>query len=137
MFRLRRMGIDTQSEHVIFIHADAVDQGVLGFKPMDRVLVSGEDPETGKCHEITGILNFCDDSLIEIDDIGLSTVAFKDLALPEGTTVRAALAASPTSVDRVRGKLRQPKAARTDGHASVVRRSRTGAALLPKTAPAR
>jgi thymidine phosphorylase len=114
MFRLRRMGIDTHSEHVIFIHADAVAQGVLGFKPMDRVLVTGDDPETGKSHEITGILNFCEDSLLERDEIGLSTIAYSDLGLTEGTIIRAELAASPTSVDKVRSKLRGAKLDRAD-----------------------
>jgi len=119
MFSLRRMGIDTQSEHVIFIHVDAVSQGVLGFKPMDRVLISGDDPDTGKNREITGILNFCEDSLIEIDQIGLSSIAYSDLGLPEGTSVRAALAVSPTSVDKVRGKLRGEKLDRSDFDAII------------------
>ena len=64
MFRIRRMGIDTQSEHVLFIHADAVHSGLLGFKPLDRVRVGGNDPESGKHREITGILNFCEDNLL-------------------------------------------------------------------------
>lgn len=114
MFRLRRMGIDTQSEHVIFIHADAVAQGLLGFKPMDRVLVTGDDPQTGKRREITGILNFCEDSLIERDEIGLSIVAFSDLGLAAGTPVLTKLASSPTSVDKVRSKLRGGKLLRAD-----------------------
>lgn len=114
MFRLRRMGIDTQSEHVIFIHADAVRQGILGFKPMDRVLISGEDPATGKTHEISGILNFCEDSLLDRDEIGLSNVAFSDLGLTIGAPVRAALAVSPTSVDKVRQKLRGKRLERRD-----------------------
>jgi thymidine phosphorylase len=114
MFRLRRMGIDTQAEHVIFIHADAVAEGLLGFQPLDRVLVSGEDPHTGKSHEISGILNFCEDSLLRKDEIGLSTIAFSDLGLSEGVSIRAALAASPTSVDKVRSKLRGDKLSRAD-----------------------
>ena len=114
MFTLRRMGIDTQSEHVIFIHEDAVDRGLLGFKPLDRILVSGEDPSTGKTKEITGILNFCEDSLLRIDEIGLSNVAHSDLALPNATPVRLALSASPTSVDKVRRKLMGSRLERAD-----------------------
>jgi thymidine phosphorylase len=114
MFRLRRMGIDTQSEHVIFIHADAVRKGVLGFKPLDRVLVTGEDPASGETHEISGILNFCEDTLVEHDEIGLSNVAYSDLGLPAGAPVQATLAASPISVDKVRQKLRGHRLERRD-----------------------
>ncbi len=106
MFRLRRMGIDTQSEHVIFIHADTVAQGILGLKPLDRVLVRGEDPNTGRMREITGILNFCEDSMLDREEIGLSNVAFADLGLEEKASVHAVLAVPPTSVDHVRSKLR-------------------------------
>lgn len=106
MFRLRRMGIDTQSEHVIFIHAAAVAEGILGLKPLDRVLVSGEDPQDGVTREITGILNFCEDSMLDRSEIGLSNVAFSDLGLASGASVRAALAVPPLSVDHVRRKLR-------------------------------
>lgn len=114
MFRLRRMAIDTQSEHVIFIHADAVARGVLGFKPLDRVLVSGEDPETRERREISGILNFCEDVMLETDQIGLSTIAFADLGLAEGSAICAELAASPISVDKVRNKLRGARLERAD-----------------------
>ncbi len=42
MFRLRRIGIDTQSEHVVFIDERTVREGALGFEPLDRVRVVGE-----------------------------------------------------------------------------------------------
>jgi thymidine phosphorylase len=114
MFRLRRMGIDTQSEHVIFIREDAVRAGVLGFKPLDRVLVSGEDPASAKQHEISGILNFCEGPMLEPDEIGLSNVAFIDLGLPTGAAIQARLAVSPMSVDHVRRKLRGERLQRSD-----------------------
>jgi thymidine phosphorylase len=113
------MEIDTHSEHVIFIHADAVSQGVLGFKPLDRVLVSGDDPDTGRTREISGILNFCENSLIGKNEIGLSMVAFADLGLPEGTSIHTTLAASPTSVGRVREKLRGNRLDRSDFDAII------------------
>lgn len=114
MFRLRRMGIDTQSEHVIFIREDAVRAGILGFKPLDRVLVSGEDSASAKYREISGILNFCEGPMLEPDEIGLSNVAFTDLGLPAGASIQAKLAASPTSVDHVRRKLRGDRLQRSD-----------------------
>ena len=114
MFRLRRMGIDTQSEHVIFIREDAVKEGVLGFKPLDRILVSGEHAETGKEREVSGVLNFCESPMLDLDEIGLSNVAYIDLRLPEGTPIRATLTASPGSIDHVRRKLHGERLSRGD-----------------------
>jgi thymidine phosphorylase len=108
------MGIDTQSEHVIFIREEAVQTGLLGFKPLDRVMVAGQDRETGKRREISGVLNFCEHPLLEIDEIGVSNVACLDLGLEEGTPVQATLAASPASVDRVRSKLHGERLQRDD-----------------------
>lgn len=114
MFRLRRMGIDTQSEHVIFIREDAVKEGVLGFKPLDRILISGQNPETGEEREVAGVLNFCESPMLELDEIGLSNVACIDLGLPKGAQIRATLAASPISIDHVRRKLHGERLDRGD-----------------------
>jgi len=109
MFRLRRMGIDTLSEHVVFIHEGAVAEGRLGFQPLDRVRLISENG-----HELTGVLNFCTDTLLGRDEIGLSDVAFRDFALAEGERVRATHAPAPDSVERVRHKLRGGRLARAD-----------------------
>jgi len=114
MFRLHRMGIDTQSEHVIFIREDAVKEGLLGFKPLDRILVSGLDAETGERHEVSGILNFCEGPMLELDQIGLSNVACADLGLSENSEIAVTLAASPISIDHVRRKLHGERLARSD-----------------------
>lgn len=105
MFKLRRIHIDTLSEHVVFIHERAVEEGSLGFRPLDRVRVWNAQPEPDGTHEITGILNFCRDELLAADEIGLSEIAFRDLGLPEGTQVRAAHSPAPRSLDLVRTKL--------------------------------
>jgi thymidine phosphorylase len=108
------MGIDTQSEHVIFIREDTVREGILGFKPLDRVLVSGQDAGTAQRREISGVLNFCESPMLELDEIGLSNIAFADLGLPAGATIQAQLSASPISVDHVRRKLRGDRLQRSD-----------------------
>jgi thymidine phosphorylase len=113
MFRLKPLRIDTLSEHVIFINAAAVQAGNLGFRPLDRVRVMGEDSVTGTTHEVTGILNFCEDSLVAPDEIGLSTVTARDLGLPAGAQVRATIAPAPRSVDLVRAKLQGQRLNRT------------------------
>ncbi len=114
MFRLKHLCIDTQREHVVFIHASAVRIGNLGFHPLDRIRVIGDDPATGATPEITGVLNFCEDALVATDEIGLSNDAFIDLGLAEGASVRATLAPAPRSVDRVRDKLRGVRLERAD-----------------------
>jgi thymidine phosphorylase len=93
------------SEHVIFIHRDAVRSGSLGFKPLDRVRIAGED-SSGREHEVTGVLNFCQGGFVAVDEIGLSEVTFRDLDLQEGTPVRASVTLAPGSIDHVRAKLR-------------------------------
>jgi thymidine phosphorylase len=106
MFRIKPLSIDTLGEHVLFIHEEAVRQGSLGFLPLDRVSISGDHPATGRRREITGVLNFCGDALVGMDEIGLSEIAYRDLGLPDGAPVRATIAPAPHSVDLVREKLR-------------------------------
>ena len=105
MFRLKHLLIDTLREHVVMIHESAVRIGNLGFNPLDRVRVSGQDPTTGASREIIGVLNFCRDAIVAPDEIGLSDEAFRDLNLSEGAAVNASLAVAPHSVDLVRAKL--------------------------------
>ncbi|HSP97131.1 MAG TPA: hypothetical protein VL049_07785, partial [Candidatus Dormibacteraeota bacterium] len=76
MFRLKPLAIDTLSEHVIFIHEQAVLAGNLGFRPLDRV-------------RVVGVLNFCRDAMVAADEIGLSEDAAHDLGLAAGAAVNA------------------------------------------------
>jgi thymidine phosphorylase len=105
MFRLKHLRIDTLSEHVIFIHKEAVRAGNLGFRPLDRVRVVEAEATENPPREVTGILNFCEDTLIAPDEIGLSEVATRDLGLPEGAQVQATITPAPRSMDLVRKKL--------------------------------
>ena len=114
MFALRRIGIDTHHEHVVMIHERAVEEGSLGFKPLDRVRVIGSDPESGSEREITGVLNFCTNTLLAVNEVGLSEDAFRDLGLAEGSSVRATHARAPESLERVRGKLGGSRLSRRD-----------------------
>ncbi|MEN8158747.1 MAG: thymidine phosphorylase family protein [Myxococcota bacterium] len=114
MFRLRRMGIDTLSEHVIFIAEQAVAVGALGFKPLDRVRVIARRADGSGGSEVSGVLNFCLDGGLAADEIGLSEAAFRDLGLPEGAPVEATHTRAPESVERVRRKLRGERLSRRD-----------------------
>jgi thymidine phosphorylase len=119
MFRLRRMGIDSLSEHVVFIAESAVAEGALGFNPLDRVQVIARGAAGGAGHAVSGVLNFCRDRLLAKDEIGLSEAAFRDLGAPEGTAVEATHARAPESVERVRRKLRGDTLSRDDFDASL------------------
>ncbi|MGE4092731.1 MAG: thymidine phosphorylase family protein [Candidatus Binatia bacterium] len=114
MFRVKCLRIDTLHEHVIFIHDSAVRTGNLGFNPLDRVRVFGSTEAKTTSHEVIGILNFCRDTLIQPDEIGLSEDTFRDLGLPEGTAVQATIAPAPRSVDLVRAKLQGRRLDRPD-----------------------
>jgi len=105
MFRLKHLDIDTLQEHVVFIHEDAVKAGNLGFRPLDRVRVVEANPVNSPPREVTGVLNFCRNSLVARDEIGVSDVAARDLGLADGARVQATLSPAPPSVDRVRAKL--------------------------------
>jgi thymidine phosphorylase len=113
MFRTKHLRIDTLSEHVIFIHEDAVRTGNLGFRPLDRVRVVEADPRHSTPREVTGVLNFCKNTLIAADEIGLSEVTARDLGLPAGSHVQATIAPAPRSVDLVRQKLEGQRLDRT------------------------
>lgn len=112
MFRLRRLGVDTLSEHVVFLHEAAVREGALGVHPLDRVRVIAGRGEVRA--EVTAVLNFCRTDLLAKDEVGLSEAAFADLGLSEGAAVEVTLARSPESVERVRGKLRGERLTRAD-----------------------
>ena len=103
---MKRLRIETQRERIIVIHGTAVARGSLGFNPTDRARVIGKDPQTGQVRDVSGVLGFCSDTLIEEDEVGLTEDAFRDLGLPEGSPVSATLAVAPPSVDLVRNKLR-------------------------------
>lgn len=113
MFRIKHLRIDTLSEHVIFIHEAAVRTGNLGFRPLDRVRVVEAVPTSGPPREVTGVLNFCEDTLIAANEIGLSEITAHDLGLPEGAPVQATIAPAPRSVDLVRRKLEGQRLDRT------------------------
>lgn len=115
MFRLRPLAIDTLSEHVIFIHEQAVATGHLGFRPLDRVRVVEAEPAPGAVpRQVVGVLNFCRDTMVGPDEIGLSEDAARDLGLPAGAAVHATQSPAPASVDLVRDKLQGRRLAEAD-----------------------
>ena len=96
MFRIKHLRINTLSERVIFIHEEAVRTGNLGFRPLDRVRIFEAAPRGESPKEVTGVLNFCEDTLIASDEVGLSIITAQDLGLPEGAEVQATIAPAPS-----------------------------------------
>lgn len=113
MFRTKHLRINTLSERVILIHEEAVRTGNLGFRPLDRVRIFEAAPRGESPKEVTGVLNFCEDTLIAPDEVGLSIITAQDLGLPEGAEVQATIAPAPRSVDLVRRKLAGQRLDRT------------------------
>jgi len=105
VFRLKRVRIDTLSERIVYLHEDTVRTGHLGFQPLDRIHVVAVRQGEALTPRVTGVINFCRDGLVGMDEVGLSEVAFADFGMPENSPVRAEIAPSPGSVDRVRSKL--------------------------------
>ncbi|MHC5019960.1 MAG: thymidine phosphorylase family protein [Planctomycetota bacterium] len=97
--RARRMGIDTQLEHVIYMRADCPVCRSEGFEVKARVLVT--------CNGRSAIatLNVVDESLLRSDEAGLSQSAWEALGRPDGDAVTVEHAEPVDSLRFVRAKL--------------------------------
>ncbi len=100
MLRIRRLGIDTCHETVAYLARRCPLYRAQEFVALARIEIS-----TG-ARRIVATLNIVDDeTLMAPDELGLSTVAFRHLGLPEGTLVEIAQAKPPASLDHVRAKI--------------------------------
>ena len=100
MLRIRRLGIDTCHETVAYLARRCPLYRAQEFVALARIEIS-----TG-ARRIVATLNIVDDeTLMAPDELGLSTVAFRHLGLPEGTLVEIAEAKPPASLDHVRAKI--------------------------------
>jgi thymidine phosphorylase len=100
MLRLKRIGIHTYGENVAFLSATCPLFSAETFRNLYRVEISAG------AHRIMCTLNIVENGdLLDGESLGLSSPAFDDLGLPEGTTVKLNLAAPPRSLDSVREKI--------------------------------
>ncbi len=98
--RLRRLGIDTCQETVAFLARRCPHYRAQEFVALARIEV------TGGGRRIIATLNIVDDeAMMAPDELGLSTIAFRQLGIPEGTPVEIAQAVPPASLEHVRGKI--------------------------------
>ena len=98
---LRRIAIDTYRENVVYLHRQCEIYRAEGFQALAKVDVSDD---SGR--RILAVLNVVDDeSLVALDELGLSEEAFAKLGLQPGARVRISHAEPPASMEAVRRKI--------------------------------
>ena len=97
--RLRRMGIDTYQEPVVYLRSDSPACRAEGFEARSRIKLS-----LGERH-LVATLNIVDGSLLEADQAGLSEWAWRSLGAREGEVVRIGHADPVRSEGRLRAKV--------------------------------
>jgi thymidine phosphorylase len=112
--RLRRLGIDTYQEQVVYLRQDCHICKSEGFEAQSRLQL-----RCGERH-ILATLNVVSGPMLGVDEVGLSESAWRALQASEGETVTIAHPAPVQSFSAVRGKIYgRPFSA--DGISSVVR----------------
>jgi thymidine phosphorylase len=97
--RLRRMGIDTYQEPVVYLRSDCPACRAEGFEARSRIKLS-----LGARH-LVATLNIVAGALLEPDEAGLSEWAWRSLGAREGEVVRIGHADPVRSEGRLRAKV--------------------------------
>lgn len=97
--RLRRLGIDTYTDPVVFMHRDCPIFRSEGFEARARVRVTLEKTS------IVGTLHVVSDVLLEPDEAGLSECAWRSLGAIEGQKARISHLDPLESISKVRAKV--------------------------------
>ncbi|MBX7148691.1 thymidine phosphorylase family protein [bacterium] len=110
---IKRLGIDTYQDSVVYIRASSGVCRSEGFEAHTQVKLSAQ----GK--SIVATLNVVHDHLFQEDEIGFSEAAFKRMGLPENTLVAISHAEQASSMAYVRGKVYGNKLSSPAMHAIV------------------
>ncbi|HWP47597.1 MAG TPA: thymidine phosphorylase family protein [Candidatus Limnocylindrales bacterium] len=97
--RLRRLGIDTYQEAVIYMHRDCYVCRSEGFEAQARVQVDHSN------RSIIATLNVVTTDLLALDEVGLSEAAWRLLGAQEGDQVVLSHPAPVESLSHVRAKV--------------------------------
>ncbi|MBT8119395.1 MAG: thymidine phosphorylase family protein [Gammaproteobacteria bacterium] len=109
--RLRRLGIDTYRENVVYLHRECEVYRTEGFQALSKVKVCSDG------QHILAVLNVVDDeNIVMSGDLGLSEEAFIRLGLDEDSMVRIEHAEPPASMDAVRRKIAGERLSQQDFH---------------------
>lgn len=99
VLRLRRLGIDTYTDPVIFMNRDCPIFRSEGFEARARVKVSLAQ------REIIATLHVVSSALLGVDEAGLSEFAWRTLQATDGAEVRVSHPEPVESVSRLRAKV--------------------------------
>ncbi len=98
--KLRRLGIDTYRENVVYLHRECELYRAEGFQALSKVKICADG------RRILAVLNVVDDdSIVTPGDLGLSEEAFAKLGVNEGHLVSIDHAEPPASMNAVRRKI--------------------------------
>ena len=102
MLKLKSVAIDTFKENVAYLHRNCPLYRSIGFQALMKI----EIYINGDSNPVLAVLNIVDDdSIIQVDELGLSKQAFEQLSEKEGVLVRIAPAKSPASLKSVHKKI--------------------------------
>jgi thymidine phosphorylase len=112
--RIRRVGIDTWRESVVYLHRDCPVVRAEGFQAMAKVLVHANGTT------MTAVLNVVDDErIVARCELGLSEDAFARIAVPQGHLARIEHAEPPPSIAALHRKIAGDRLGREDLRAIV------------------
>ena len=110
--KLRRIGIDTYRENVVYLHRDCEVYRTEGFQALSKIEVAAT---CGNAAHIMAVLNVVDDGdIVRPDELGLSEQAFAQLGQEEGSLVCVSHAEQPVSMDAVRRKINGQRLSQVD-----------------------
>jgi thymidine phosphorylase len=97
---VRRVGIDTWRENVVYLHRDCPVVRAAGFQALSKVLVQANG------RSITAVLNVVDDQrIVQACELGLSEDAFERLQVQEGHPAQVDHAEPPASIAALHRKI--------------------------------
>ena len=106
---IRRVGIDTFRENVVYLHRDCPVVRAAGFQALSKVSVRANGTT------ISAVLNVVDDErIVPPCDLGLSEDAFARMNVPEGHVAEVAHAEPPASIVSLHRKIGGERLARDE-----------------------
>lgn len=113
MLKLKSVAIDTFKENVVYLHRNCPLYRTEGFQALMKIEIYIKD----NGHPVLAVLNIVDDiSIVDIDELGLSTQAFKQLGKAQGVKVCIAPAKPPISLKAVHKKIAGESLSEKDYH---------------------
>lgn len=102
MLKLKSVAIDTFKENVVYLHRNCPLYRTEGFQALMKIEIYIK----GNGNPVLAVLNIVDDTaIVDIDELGLSTQAFKQLGKTPGVLVSIAPAKPPISLKAVHKKI--------------------------------